>query len=167
MTPRQQCFERTKLRRPLPVSRVTPPTVFSNACLCFAKSDIMIAHKSFLPESTGDPDGLGPQHINDLTSASVGDAGHRLLGQLTDFANLCLVAVFQPPCSPSSIVRRCICAEKRRHSANCRRHHYVLTGSQISVQAVTMKMASSLLHVQIGFGDPRAVESVVHATVYI
>ena len=54
------------------------------------ESDILGAIKSFMPESAGGPDGLRPQHLKDLTCASTGDAGRRLLTLLTQFSNLCL-----------------------------------------------------------------------------
>ena len=53
-----------------------------------------------MPGSAGGPGGLRPQHLKDLTSASMGDAGLRLLARLTEFTNLCLSgyvpAVTQP-----------------------------------------------------------------------
>jgi hypothetical protein len=48
------------------------------------------AIRLFVPGSAGGPDGLRPQHLKDLSSASAGDAGHRLLMRMTEFANLSL-----------------------------------------------------------------------------
>ena len=49
---------------------------------------ILSTIKAFLSGSAGEPDGLRPQHLNDLTSESAGDAGHRLVVRLAEFANL-------------------------------------------------------------------------------
>ena len=72
----------------------------NNVCLCLQQADILTSIKSFIPGSAGGPDGLRPQHLKDLTSASTGDAGQRLLARLTEFTNLCLSghvpAVIQP-----------------------------------------------------------------------
>ena len=51
----------------------------------------MSSIRSFVPGSAGGPDGLRPQHLKDLTSATAGDAGRRLLTELTEFANMCLI----------------------------------------------------------------------------
>ena len=67
-----------------------PPPLTNHPIHCLLESDILAAVKSFVPGSAGGPDGLRPQHLTDLTSASAGDAGKRLLTRLTDFANLCL-----------------------------------------------------------------------------
>jgi hypothetical protein len=45
--------------------------------------------------SGGGPDGLRPQQLKDLTNASAGDAGRRLLTRFTEFANLCLTGRVQ------------------------------------------------------------------------
>ena len=68
----------------------TPLPPSSETCLSVLESDILGAIKSFMPGSAGGPDSLRPQHLKDLTCASTGDAGRRLLTLLTQFSNLCL-----------------------------------------------------------------------------
>ena len=48
------------------------------------------AIRSFPSGSAGAPDGLRPQHLVDLTSASAGQDGEELLGALTSLSNLVL-----------------------------------------------------------------------------
>ena len=67
-----------------------PQPPCSETCLSVLESDILGAIKSFMPGSAGRPDGLRPQHLKDLTCASTGDAGKRILMLLTQFSNLCL-----------------------------------------------------------------------------
>jgi hypothetical protein len=58
------------------------------------------AVRLFVPGSAGGPDGLRPQHLKDVTSALAGDAGHRLVMRMTEFASLGLTgrvpAAIQP-----------------------------------------------------------------------
>ena len=126
----------------------------------------MAAIKLFVPGSAGGPDGLRPQHLKDLTSASAGDAGHRLLRQLTEFANLCLTgrvpAVVQPVFCGASL-----CALNQKDG--CIRP--IAVGSSLrrlvakaACKAVMTKMAARFLPVQLGFGVPRATEAAAHAT---
>ena len=67
-----------------------PPPSKEETCLHLQDSDIRAAIASFAPGSAGGPDGMRPQHLKDLTNASAGEAGRRLLTRLTEFTNLCL-----------------------------------------------------------------------------
>ena len=69
----------------------SPPT--SNeveGALSVVIGDVLRAIRSFPSGSAGAPDGLRPQHLVDLTSASAGQDGEALLGALTSFTNLVL-----------------------------------------------------------------------------
>ena len=115
--------------------------------------------------NTGGPDGLRPQHLKDLTCASTGDAGRRLLTLLTQFTNLCLAgrvpAEIQPVFCGASL-----CALNKKDGGI----RPIAVGSTLrrliaktACKAVTVKMAERFLPVQLGFGVPRATESAVHA----
>lgn len=125
----------------------------------------MAAIKSFPPGSAGGPDGLRPQHIKDLTSASAGDAGQRLLGRLTDFANLCLAgrvpAAIQPVFCGASL-----CALNKKGGGI----RPIAVGNTLrrlvakaACKAVMVKMAAKFMPVQLGFGVPHATEAAAHA----
>ena len=146
-------------------SDVPPPTPSTDNCLSLQESDILAAIKSFMPGSAGGCDGLRPQHLKDLTSASAGDAGQRLLTQLTEFTNLCLTgrvpAVIQPVFCGASL-----CALNKKDGGI----RPIAVGSTLrrliakaACKAVTAKMAARFLPVQVGFGVPRATEAAAHA----
>ena len=92
-----------------------------------SEADILAAIRTFVPGSAAGPDGLRPQHLKDLTSASAGDAGRRLLASLTNFTNMCLrgrvPVVIQPVFCGASL-----CA-LRRDSTNRGRQHIAATRS--------------------------------------
>ena len=115
----------------------------------------MTAIKSFVPGSAGGPDGLRPQHLKDLISASAGDAGVRLLTRLTEFSNLCLTghvpADLQPVFCGASL-----CALNKKDGGirpipvgrTLRR-----LVAKAACKVVTTKMATQFLPVQLGFGE--------------
>ena len=68
-----------------------PPSVeASEAALVVSESDVARAILSFPKGSAGGPDGLQPQHLQDMTSTSAGAGGPMLLRALTAFTNLVL-----------------------------------------------------------------------------
>jgi hypothetical protein len=147
------------------VSDSLPPSPSCDSSLSLQQSDVMTAIKSFLPGSACGPDGLRPQHLKDLTSASAGEAGQRLLYRLTEFTNLCLSgrvpAVVQPVFCGATL-----CALNKKDGGirpiavgNTLRRMI----SKAACKAVTAKMAAYFIPVQIGFGVPRATEAAVHA----
>lgn len=150
--------------RTAPDTRSLPPPS-SDSCLYLQESDILAAIKSFVPGSAGGPDGLRPQHLKDLTSASAGDAGRRLLTRLTEFSNLCLTgrvpAEIQPVFCGASL-----CALNKKDGGI----RPIAVGStfrrliaKAACKAVTAKMAVRFLPTQLGFGVPRATEAAAHA----
>ena len=133
---------------------IPPPIPTSNSeCLCLQESDILAAIKTFAPGSAGGPDGLRPQHLKDLTGASAGDAGRRLLAQLTEFANLCLTgrvsAAIQPVLCGASL---CALTKKdggiRPIAVGCTLRRLV---AKAACKAVNNKIAAQFLPIQLGF----------------
>ena len=148
------------------VSDVPPPVPCKDSSIRVQESDIIAAIKSFLPGSAGGHDGLRPKHLKDLTSASAGDTGHRLLTQLTEFANLCLTGrvpvVIQPVFCGAAL-----CALTKKNGGI----RPIAVGSSLrrliakaGCKAVTAKMAARFLPVQIGFGVRCATEAAAHAS---
>ena len=151
---------------PRAVSKTPPPTPSADLpCLCLQEPDIMSAIRSFVPGSAGGPDGLRPQHLKDLTSASAGDAGRRLLTQLTEFANICLIGrvpdVIQPVLCGASL-----CALNKK-DGGVRPIAIGFTLRRLvckaACKAVMSRMASRFQPVQVGFGVPGATEAAAHA----
>ena len=156
-----------RIKHPVRFMSVSPTQLpsSSDSTRCLLESDILAAVKSFIPGSAGGPDGLRPQHLKDLTSASAGDAGRRLLTRLTEFANLCLTgrvpAGIQPVFCGASL-----CALNKKDGGI----RPIAVGSTFrrlvaksACRAVTAKMAERFLPVQLGFGVPRATEAAAHA----
>jgi hypothetical protein len=76
--------EALRSKHPSRVTHDSPlPMPNNDVCLLLQQGNILAAVKSFMPGSAGGPDGLRPQHLKDLTSASADDAGQRLLYRLT------------------------------------------------------------------------------------
>jgi len=145
------------------VSLQPPPN--NDICLSLQEFDIIGAIKSFVPGSAGGLDGLRPQHLKDLTCASTGDAGHRLLARLTDFSNMCLSgrvpAAVQPVFCGASL-----CALNKKDGGI----RPIAVGNTFrrlvaksACKAVMGKLTARFMPVQLGFGVPRATEAAVHA----
>lgn len=147
------------------VSANLPPTPTNDSCLVLQQTNILEAIKSFMPGSASGPDGLRPQHLKDLTSVSAGEAGQRLLYRLTEFTNLCLSGrvptVVQPVFCGATL-----CAINKKDGGV----RPIAVGNTLrrliakaACKAVSAKMATELLPIQIGFGVPRSTEAAVHA----
>jgi len=144
----------------------SPAPSSNESPLCLLESDILAAIKSFVPGSAGGPDGLRPQHLKDLTSASAGDAGRRLLTSLTDFANMCLSGRVPAEIQPV-FCGAALCALNKKDGGI----RPIAVGSTLrrlvakcACRAVTAKMSERFLPIQLGFGVPRATEAAAHAT---
>jgi hypothetical protein len=157
-----------RTKHPARAATDTPPPIptGNSECLCLQESDILAAIKTFVPGSAGGPDGLRPQHLKDMTGASAGDAGRRLLALLTEFANLCLTgrvpAAVQPVFCGASL-----CALKKKKNGGIRPIAVGCTLRRLvakaACKAVSDKMTTRFLPIQVGFGVPRATEAAAHA----
>jgi len=144
----------------------TPPSPTSiDACLTLSSHDIQQAIRSFRPGSAGGLDGLRPQHLKDMTSGLTGDAGIRLLSNLTEFVNLCLSGrvpeVIQPVFFGASL-----CALNKK-DGGIRPIAVGCTLRRLSAKAacnvLKAKMSVAFYPTQLGFGIPRATEAAAHA----
>jgi hypothetical protein len=147
MTSQLQYFARYIL--PSAASDTVPPP---------SKADIVAAIRWFVRGSAGGPDGLRSQHLKYVTSAPAGNAGHRLLIRVIEFANLGLTgrvpAVIQPVFCGASL-----CALNKKDGGI----RSIAVGSSLrrlvakaACKAVMTKMTARFLPVQLGFGVPRA-----------
>jgi len=142
----------------------SPPSTTNTACLFLQQIDFLVAIKSFMPGSAGGNDGLRPQHLKDLTSASAGDAGQRLLCRLTDFY-LCLAGhvpvIVQPVFCGATL---CALNKKdggiRPNAVGSKLRRLI---AKAACKAMTSEMAACFLPVQVSFGISRATEAVAHA----
>jgi hypothetical protein len=127
--------------------------------------DIIDAIKSFPAGSAGGIDGMRPQHLKDLTSVHTGDAGQRLVSQLTEFANVCLAGdvptAIRPVFCGASL---CALIKKdggiRPIAVGCTLRRLVAKSASKSVQE---KMAAKLAPIQLGFGVKQGTEAAAHA----
>jgi hypothetical protein len=137
----------------------------SSSPLVLGQVDIVEAIKSFPSGSAGGLDGIRPQHLKDLAAAQTGEAGQRMLSQLTDFANLCLAgrvpAVVRPVFCGASL---CALAKKdgsiRPIAVGCTLRRLV---AKAAVKIVRETMASRLAPTQLGFGVRMGTEAAAHA----
>ena len=142
----------------------TPPSKEEES-IQLTDTDIRSTIKSFAPGSAGGPDGLRPQHLKDLTTASAGEAGQRLLVQLTKFTNLCLLGRVPVEIQPI-FCGASLCALNKQNGGI----RPIAVGSTLrrlvakaACKAVSSKMAERFLPIQLGFGVPKATEAAAHA----
>ena len=133
--------------------RVSPPAV--NAAI-----------NSFSPGSAGGVSGLRPQHLKDGLSRRVGDAGPRLLVELTNIVNLILAGSVPAPIVPIFVGASLTAFNKtdggvrpiavgdtlRRLAAKC------------ATQSVSARFTTIFAPSQLGFGIPGGCEAAAHAT---
>ena len=142
-----------------------PPTVDTDHMLC-SREDVKKAIRSFIPGSSGGPDGLLLQHLLDLTSEDIGEPALRLMDALRDFFNkiiflgkvpkeMCatifganLIALSKPcggilPIAMGLTIRR--------------------LGGKIAMKKLYGKCKGLFYPHQLGVGTPKGVESAVHA----
>ena len=85
-------FETLLEKHPIPSRPLTfpDPPVSENPQLLLSEDLVLQAIKNFPNGSASGIDGIRPQHLKDLTSISAGDAGRRLLYNITRLCNLML-----------------------------------------------------------------------------
>jgi hypothetical protein len=157
MTSQLQHFAQHPVRA---ASDTVPPSPSIDGCLCLREADIVAA----VPGSAGGPDGLRPQHLKNIISASAGDTGHRLQMRMIEFGNLCLTgrvpAIIQPVFCGASL-----CALNKKDGGT----KPIVVGSSLrrlvanaACKAGMTKMAARLLPVQLGFRVPHATEAAAY-----
>ena len=144
----------------------SPPT--SNeveGALSVENGDVLRAIRSFPSGSAGGPDGLRPQHLVDLTSASAGQDGEALLGALTSFTNLVLAGDTAVPARKIFFGASLIALNKkdggvRPIAVGCTLRRLI---AKTASQGVLERMGSMLAPLQLGYGTPLGSEAAVHS----
>ena len=73
---------------PHPSTMIPPPPKESTSSSLISEEEVVQAIRSFPNDSAGGPEGLRPQHLKDLVSATAEKPGKELLSALTSFINL-------------------------------------------------------------------------------
>jgi len=120
---------------------------------------------SFPNGSAGGPDGLRPQHLKDLTSASAERGGMELLRALTTFTNLVQKGNTPPQVRPTFFGASLIALQKKGGGVRP-----IAVGSTLCRLAakciesrVLQSMGASLAPLQLGYDIPHGAEAAAHA----
>jgi hypothetical protein len=136
-----------------------------NGPLILSKEDIEKAIRSFPAGSSGGFDGLRPQHLKDLTSASARTAGQHLLTTLVSFANICLAGRVPLEVRPV-FFGASLCALNKKGggvrpiAVGCTLRRLIAKAACYNVKNKALNKLT--LH-QLGFGTPLGGEATVHA----
>ena len=111
---------------------------------------------SFPCASAAGPDGLRPQHLEDMTGAAAGEGGRLLLQALTSFINLVLQGKVAQPARHFFLGATLIALAKkdggvRPIAAGCTLRWLA---SKCTCNSVKQAMAALLAPHQLGFGHP-------------
>ena len=158
---------RLKHPAPHPDSSMPPPPDNHELEGALSVSEGAVAHaiRSFPNGSAGGPDGLRPQHLLDLTSASAGIGGQRLLHALTAFTNLILTGDIPVEIRPFFFGASLTALNKkgggvRPIAVGCTLRR--LTAKTAST-AIMKRMGSLLAPRQLGYGTPLGAEAAAHS----
>ncbi|XP_063617938.1 uncharacterized protein LOC134790882 [Cydia splendana] len=141
-----------------------PPTA-NQACLQIKNRDVIVGILSFKIGSAAGLDGLSPQHLKDLTSHSVGDAGERLVDSLTKLINLMYTGNVNPEIVPILYGANLIALTKKDGGVRPIAVGSTLRrlASKIAVRYIISKLKPLFEPVQLGFGIKGGCEAAVHA----
>ena len=133
--------------------------------LTATSNDILSALRSFHKGSAGGPDGLLPQHLQDLTSPSAEAGGQRLLLALTSFINFVLHGNVPP-----SICEIFFGASLTALSKKDGGIRPIAVGgtirrliAKVASQSILAETSDRLYPLQLGFGVSKGSEAAVHA----
>ena len=151
--------------RPDSVLRSPPSSNEVEGALSVVIGDVLRAVRSFPSGSAGGPDGLRPQHLFDLTSASAGQDGEALLGALTSFTNLVLAGDTPIPARKIFWGASLIALNKkdggvRPIAVGCTLRRLIAKTASLRVLE---RMGSMLAPLQLGYGTLLGSEATVHA----
>lgn len=134
--------------------------------LTVSVADVQEALSSFHNGSAAGLDGLRPEHIKELTAASAGDSGQKLLESLTKLCNFLLKGLLNREVCPY-LYGASLCAFLKKDGGI----RPIAIGSTIrrlvaklGCRSVKNELASYLQPVQVGFGTPLGCEAAIHAT---
>lgn len=125
--------------------------------------DMLKAIRSFPPGSSGGPDGLTPQHIQDLL---IGATDYNLQQALVDWVNLMLAGSFDKECNEVIFGGRLIALQKKDGGIRPITVGYTLRrlAGKCANGLVIERRSRELQPQQLGTGVPGGAEAAVHAT---
>ena len=126
---------------------------------------ILSAIKTFANGSAGRPDGLGPQHLKDLTGPSANEGSQLLLTSLTSFTNLLLNTPTPSSIGPSFLGAYLTALKKkdggiRPIAVGCTLRRLV---AKVACNMVRPDVSAFLAPCQLGFGVRGGMEAAFHA----
>jgi hypothetical protein len=141
------------------------PPQTNQACLEIKNRDVHEAIFSFKTGSAAGLDGLSPQHLKDLTSHSVGDAGERLVCSITKLINCMYTGTTNPDIVPILYGANLIALTKKDGGVRPIAVGSTLRrlASKIAVRYIVSKLQPLFEPVQLGFGIKGGCEAAVHA----
>lgn len=141
-----------------------PPTAIES-CLQIKNTDVFNAIISFKTGSAAGLDGLSPQHLKDLTSPSVGDAGEKLVSSITKLVNFMYSGSIHPDIVPTLYGANLIALTKKDGGVRPIAVGTTLRrlASKIAVRYILEKLQNLFEPVQLGFGVRGGCEAAVHA----
>ena len=138
-------------------------TVSTQIAIC--EEDVCHAIRSFPRGSAGGPDGIHPQHLSDLTSASAERGGRELLSALTSFCNF-VVSGLTPPFS-QPIFFGATLIPLRKKDGGVRPIAVGQTLRRLVAKCVSIHVIHTvgpdLVPLQLGCGVPLGCEAAAHA----
>ena len=147
-----------------------PESIFPEApngsAMTVSEGDVMEAIRSFPKGSAGGPDGLRPQHLQDMVGASAGAGGAMLLQSLTAFTNLVLAGDIPVETRPFFFGASLTALNKkdggvRPIAVGCTLRRLV---AKVASRSVMERMGQYLAPLQLGYGTPLGAEAAVHAS---
>ena len=141
------------------------PEAISGSAMTVSEGDVMQAIRSFPKSSAGSPDGLRPQHLQDMVGASAGAGGAMLLQSLTAFTSLVLAGDIPVETRPFFFGASLTALNKkdgevRPIAVGCTLRRLVAKVASRSV----MERMGQYLAPQLGYGTPLGAEAAVHAS---
>ena len=157
---------RSKHPPPHPHSQIPPPPPEdSTPSTTISVEAVTKAILSFPNGSAGGPDGLSPQHLKDLISASAEKGGRDLLWALTSFVNFVLSGKTPPPVRPTFFGASLIALRKKDGGIRpiAVGHTLRRLAAKCIGSTVLQSMGAYLAPLQLGYGTPSGAEAAAHA----
>lgn len=157
-----------KSKHPSPSRQLVLPSEpdITTPFLTVSTTEVVNALGSFHNGSAAGLDGLRPQHLKELTSASAGSNAVKLVESLTKLCNFLLRGMVHPQVCPY-LYGASVCALEKKGGGI----RPIAVGSTIrrlvaklGCHAVRDDMADYLQPHQVGFGTPLGCEAAIHAT---
>ena len=151
---------------PPPHPDSTPSEAPRGSALSVDEADVMQAIRSFPKSLAGGPDGLCPQHLQDMVSTSAGAGGVLLLQSLTAFTNHVLTGDIPADTCPFYFGTSLTALNKkdggvRPIAVGCTPRCLV---AKVASRSVMVRMGQYLAPLQLGYGTPLGAEAAIHAS---